>query len=1102
MDEDLEANSCTVEACSDDELVGNYHTKYLERGNKIKALHRQVTSQKQTIQLLQSDLSVARSKVEELERKYVHGIRTAEENSFENTMNIPEELGGARTSLFIESCWKEIRAVAADARSGKGCALRRFQYVKTGNFTLDEAMIPPVTIVAPHLVRPQVKKCGDAQCDCSSVTTYGLGTPVVLYAMTGPELLVPVLYQCYKNEKGKSGYATKKRVWKSTEPWYLTAMSCAVELSQVFFSGVNYYAYQLIDFIYSCYTKSRANVGALVESVRAVYGRAYLERVGVWLEQQLPTKHIADEQGSLMRFGFTHKTPDLRVDLHKARGAWKFVTAETVVRLVEIHAEGLRVLQDKFLIVHAKNSVVLSGDHVFSMVSLLKVPGEKKGRRNNKSMYGLVNERQMIIGMVRVDGESYGELEPFFRELEPWVRDTVQGIYVDKCCNRGGFKAAIQRLLGDVWVKLDLFHAVRRLSKVLNRRDPLHNAFDVAVRNAHWKYAPGVDVSAIRLHSEVDASAKYIPDRETLLTQVRAVVEDPKYQAVVKTAGVQKWWKNHQHHINSDCLSDPATRLAFTDVEGVTFTARGSVKNESVHRRGNATTRTGVACGETLLNAQHRAVMCEWNLSKGARFGWWLPCTSDLTLLKRLRDMVSTLWGASHGEQLPFFHPAMEDAFKLENCPHFFSNYTPPSRSSDLKDLPEEVASSVDKIRRILIEQWKLPKATVVAEQTSIVRCKVTERFPPAKFLPRGYSVAPQTTFREDLCAALWQIKKPNKDAVIQFELELCRHISEHASVYETLVPSYGRESLHESLLKGPSLATVPRHAVSILTAVATMLRKPVTVIHASKEIAPDIIVPLTSIVVARPLPISSAPVFIMVAPGRMLPVLSTHWLLDVAPALDNSTPIDVTPDAQAPHQSNEKVAPQVNSEDSSSSGSSSCSSSDSSESSDSEADALKDATDNKPQPPATTSPPRSRKRRRVPTATPSSTTPSSTIAAPAVSGQGATKWDLLAHWILYHTSTLVSPKGKIRWTAILAAYQSQTTTFGTLAGSAQGDPSKTILSQPLPKLDASPKKAMGVLTSTHQYAVKGRGLTASIYEERRIAQAQAILRAPSNQES
>ena len=113
----------------------------------------------------------------------------------------------------------------------------------------------------------------------------------------------------------------------------------------------------------------------------------------------------------------------------------------------------------------------ISFDHTFKVASNIGYLREDKQWINvYDSLFLVLNEQGKIVTWQLTKGTSFKEVLTLLQNLASRSDENMRTVYVDDCCK---LRSKIENVFGkNISVKLDIFHAVQRISKTLRKRHP------------------------------------------------------------------------------------------------------------------------------------------------------------------------------------------------------------------------------------------------------------------------------------------------------------------------------------------------------------------------------------------------------------------------------------------------------------------------------------------------------------------------------------------------------------------------------------------------------------------------------------------------------
>lgn len=226
----------------------------------------------------------------------------------------------------------------------------------------------------------------------------------------------------------------------------------------------------------------------------------------------------------------------------------------------------------------------LSCDHTFRLASHIGVYRNGKWVPQYDSLFIMQNEIGQILFWQLTMGTAYASVHDGIEILKQrHIDKEIKMIMVDNCCM---WRAKLQSSFGDqVKVKLDVFHAVKRITTTLSKKHPY---FYSALQDFRLVFRMAGD-SAIQ-------RTKCTPDANALLNNINAFlakwinITDSNGNLLI-TSTVLKEIEHLKVHINRGCLSDIPPHF-------------GTSKNENLHKSLNARfsgNRLGVEVAVALL---------------------------------------------------------------------------------------------------------------------------------------------------------------------------------------------------------------------------------------------------------------------------------------------------------------------------------------------------------------------------------------------------------------------------------------------------------------------------------------------------------------------
>ena len=206
-----------------------------------------------------------------------------------------------------------------------------------------------------------------------------------------------------------------------------------------------------------------------------------------------------------------------------------------------------------------------------------------------KSLFIVLNDNGQVLSWQFADDTSIDTVFELLGEIKTRLnvkQEILKEIYVDDCCK---VRYKLQNIFGqDVLVKLDLFHAMQRITKKASKRHPLFNDFVTSLKNV---FRNPNDIGEVRLQNT--------PEPQVLQDNINAFVERWKGvtsqggQLILSTKVCQEINKLRSH-IGKGCLSHIKP-------------GRGTNRDESLHKRINSFmkySKVGVELAYALLMSE------------------------------------------------------------------------------------------------------------------------------------------------------------------------------------------------------------------------------------------------------------------------------------------------------------------------------------------------------------------------------------------------------------------------------------------------------------------------------------------------------------------
>ena len=190
----------------------------------------------------------------------------------------------------------------------------------------------------------------------------------------------------------------------------------------------------------------------------------------------------------------------------------------------------------------------ISFDHTFKIASNLGyLRQDRKWINEYDSLLLVLNNAGKVIAWQLTKGTSFLQAEKLFLDIEKRSNGKLRTVYVDDCCKQ---RNKIQEIFGiHVSVKLDLFHAVQRITKTISKKHPYFNS---CIQDLRLVFRRKGDCEEKRL-SHTSCSDEIGSNLDSFVEKWKNAAKDGNQ--LFKTDTI-KAIENLKKHINNDCLSD------------------------------------------------------------------------------------------------------------------------------------------------------------------------------------------------------------------------------------------------------------------------------------------------------------------------------------------------------------------------------------------------------------------------------------------------------------------------------------------------------------------------------------------------------------------
>jgi hypothetical protein len=527
-------------------------------------------------------------------------------------------------------------------------------------------------------------------------------------------------------------------------------------------------------------------------------------------------------------------------------------------------ASELKPHQDRFIAAHLAGSAILSGDHVFSANK--RILGT-----NLRSAYTLLNERHYVVAVVWTATESYAALEVLFKWVQRTLRRSPVGVYVDNCCGRGSFGDSIRKVFGaETWVKLDVFHAFRRLFVHVNKSSSVARQFAQDMFRAHWATEEKYRQTPLR---EIPQNAKFLPLPQLLELHLTQVME--KYANspdIASNQVIQDWWKLHLSHVRNGCLSDPTnhTLLIENCADGKVRTARGSVKNEEDNRKLKLNSNGGAAVSTFYRVAIHRNTFVRKNFDTGAvvdgRFNFPL---ADFRVLHTLRYVAVPYVSVTHMFGHPCVQPLPFPSMQPESNNGIIGMFEDYNGNETIDGMPTWCHQSLSRMMAVLKRDGSYNEPPIVIPDSASCLTQLVADT-QWKRVPTAFAEIEKETLIENVLEVIAPDGRTPQLVLDLIESHMQCNSQKYAPYIQGQIAKRSSElnptTLAVAALRGCTKADMQMHpgAYVAFRAVATIIECPVVLVSADPKYPPLVVLPAAGVCPPVSLQILCYPVFLL----------------------------------------------------------------------------------------------------------------------------------------------------------------------------------------------------------------------------------------------
>ena len=238
----------------------------------------------------------------------------------------------------------------------------------------------------------------------------------------------------------------------------------------------------------------------------------------------------------------------------------------------------------------------LSCDHTFKLPKHIGIQRESNWVTQYDSMFIIQSEKGEVLFWQLTKGTTYSAVSDGLKSLQQRItsaKKRVKMIIIDNCC---AWKKKLTDIFGEISVKLDIFHAFKRISTLLSKKHP-------------YFYNCVQDLRLVAKVIMVPHEKMPTPSPEVLMENMKCFVE--KWSAVtlegasILTQVVTKELDQLKKHMEKGCLSEIPSNF-------------GTNRNENLHRSINhrlSGHRLGVELAVALLSVFFHT----WNMKRSGQ---------------------------------------------------------------------------------------------------------------------------------------------------------------------------------------------------------------------------------------------------------------------------------------------------------------------------------------------------------------------------------------------------------------------------------------------------------------------------------------------------
>ena len=259
-------------------------------------------------------------------------------------------------------------------------------------------------------------------------------------------------------------------------------------------------------------------------------------------------------------------------ELQQSYEAWQQAKVHSIfpsrTLIISTYVENFFKFKEQYYIENMKNLKCdgsISLDHTFEVASNIGyLRSDGKWICQYSALFIVMNEVGEVVTWQFTKTKSFSEVENLLKQFNKrniGLNGTITTIYIDDCCN---WRGKLQNLLGNVDVKLDLFHAIQRVTKSLSKKHKYYHPCLKQLRLILRDRDEG-DIQQIR--------RKTTPTPDKILKNIDDFIstwEKVEFNGIL-TDKCLKELRNLKSHVSKGCLSGIPVGM-------------GTNRNEALHK--------------------------------------------------------------------------------------------------------------------------------------------------------------------------------------------------------------------------------------------------------------------------------------------------------------------------------------------------------------------------------------------------------------------------------------------------------------------------------------------------------------------------------------